>query len=196
MRLLSPTLVLGSVLAVTVVAGGQQTASKSVRLEDLTWVDAEARLGPDTVVVIPLGAAAKEHGPHLKLRNDAILAEHLTRRVTDAAAVVVAPAISYHYYPAFLEYPGSTSLSLATALDGLASINRAHRGGAEFTETHGERSTIMKLHRRSRRAQRGTPACWAGARPSLRALRVSVFALLRDLRYLRPLASASASRFT
>lgn len=124
MRLLSPTLVLGSVLAVTVVVGGQQTASKSVRLEDLTWVDAEARLGPDTVVVIPLGAAAKEHGPHLKLRSDAILAEHLTKRVTDAAVVVVAPAISYHYYPAFLEYPGSTSLSLVTARDMTADIVR------------------------------------------------------------------------
>ena len=124
MRLLSPTLVLGCVLVVTVVAEGQQTASRSVRLEDLAWVDAEARLAPDTVVVIPLGAAAKEHGPHLKLRNDATLAEHLTRRVTDATAVVVAPAISYHYYPAFLEYPGSTSLSLATARDMTADIVR------------------------------------------------------------------------
>lgn len=124
MRLLNSTFVLGCVLVVTVVVDGRQTASRSVRLEDLAWVDAEARLVPDTVVVIPLGAAAKEHGPHLKLRNDAILAEHLTRRMTDAAAVVVAPALSYHYYPAFLEYPGSTSLSLATARDMTADIVR------------------------------------------------------------------------
>jgi creatinine amidohydrolase len=125
MRLLSPTLLLGSVLAVTVAVSGQQTTSKSVRLEDLTWVEAEPRLGPDTVVVIPLGAAAKEHGPHLKLRNDALLAEHLTKRVTDAALIVVAPAMTYHYYPAFLEYPGSTSLSLATARDMTAEIVRS-----------------------------------------------------------------------
>ena len=36
-------------------------------LEELTWLEAEALLGPDTVVVLPLGAAAKEHGPHLRL---------------------------------------------------------------------------------------------------------------------------------
>ncbi|MCA1560972.1 MAG: creatininase family protein, partial [Acidobacteria bacterium] len=125
MRLLSPTLLLGSALAVTVVAGGQQPTARSVRLEDLTWVEAEARLGPDTVVVIPLGAAAKEHGPHLKLRNDALLAEQLTKRVIDATTVVVAPAVTYHYYPAFLEYPGSTSLSVATARDMTADIVRS-----------------------------------------------------------------------
>ena len=67
-------------------------------------------LTPETVVVIPLGAGSKEHGPHLKLGNDLTLADYLTQRVVDAAAVVVAPTLTYHFYPAFLEYPGSTSL--------------------------------------------------------------------------------------
>jgi creatinine amidohydrolase len=51
----------------------------------------------------------------LKLGNDAILANYLTRRVLEASDVVVAPALPYHYFPAFLEYPGSTSLTLDTA---------------------------------------------------------------------------------
>ena len=85
------------------------------RLENLTWPEAEPLLTPDAVVVIPLGAASKEHGPHLKLRNDSTIADYLTRRVLDAAAVVVAPTLTYHYYPAFVEYPGSTTLSLDTA---------------------------------------------------------------------------------
>ena len=38
-----------------------------VLLENLTWVEAKDRLSADAVVVIALGAAAKEHGPHLKL---------------------------------------------------------------------------------------------------------------------------------
>jgi creatinine amidohydrolase len=92
-------------------------APSSVRLEDLSWPDAEKRLTEDAVVVLPLGAAAKEHGPHLKLRNDLTLAEYLTRRVMSQATVVVAPALTYHFYPAFLEYPGSTSLNLPTARD-------------------------------------------------------------------------------
>jgi hypothetical protein len=40
---------------------------RSVRLEDLTWKQAAAALTPRAVVVIPLGAASKEHGKHLKL---------------------------------------------------------------------------------------------------------------------------------
>jgi creatinine amidohydrolase len=99
-------------------------AGKSHRLEVLTWQEAERVLTPETVVLIPLGAGSKEHGPHLKLRNDLTLAEYLTTRVADATAVVVAPTLTYHFYPAFLEYPGSTSLSLASARDMTAEIVR------------------------------------------------------------------------
>jgi creatinine amidohydrolase len=88
---------------------------KGVRLAEITWQQAADVLRPETVVVIPLGAGSKEHGPHLKLGNDAALAEYLTNRVLQAADVVVAPPLPYHYYPAFTEYPGSTSLTLETA---------------------------------------------------------------------------------
>lgn len=43
-------------------------------LSDLTWVEAEAVLGPESIVVIPLGAQSKEHGPHLRLDNDFVMA--------------------------------------------------------------------------------------------------------------------------
>jgi creatinine amidohydrolase len=92
-----------------------QQSPKGIRLSDITWQQAGDLLRPDTVVVIPLGAGSKEHGPHLKLGNDAILADYLTRRVLEASDVVVAPALPYHYYPAFVEYPGSPSLTLDTA---------------------------------------------------------------------------------
>ena len=90
-------------------------AARGIRLANLTWPEAAAILKPETVVVIPLGAGSKEHGPHLKLNNDAVIADYLTRRVLDASDVVVAPALPYHFYPAFVEYPGSTTLTLETA---------------------------------------------------------------------------------
>ena len=92
-----------------------QQGPKGIRLADITWHQAADVLRPETVVVIPLGAGSKEHGPHLKLGNDAALADYLTRRVLDASDVVVAPTLSYHFYPAFTEYPGSTTLTLETA---------------------------------------------------------------------------------
>ena len=94
-------------------------------LEDMTWQEAERALTPEAVVVLPLGAAAKERGPHLLLKNDWILAEYLKQRVLAAADVVVAPTIAYSYYPAFAEYPGSISLRLETARDLLVDACRS-----------------------------------------------------------------------
>jgi creatinine amidohydrolase len=99
--------------------------NKGVLLENLAWQEAEKALRPETVVVIPLGAAAKEHGPHLKLKNDWTMAEYYKRRVLQAADVVIAPTVNYHFYPGFLEYPGSTSLRLETARDLIVDVCRS-----------------------------------------------------------------------
>ena len=118
-----------------------------VLLEDLTWKDAEAVLTPDTVVVIPIGAQAKEHGPHLKLGNDFTIAEYLKRRVLERTDVVVAPTVNYHYYPAFVDYPGSTTLRLETARDLLVDICRslARFGPRRFYALNTGVSTVRAL---------------------------------------------------
>jgi creatinine amidohydrolase len=99
-------------------------AFPGVLLEDLTWVEAEKALTSETVVVIPLGAESKEHGPHLKLKNDFILAEYLKKRVVEKSDVVIAPTVNYGFYPAFVEYPGATSLTLETSRDMIVEICR------------------------------------------------------------------------
>jgi creatinine amidohydrolase len=110
------------------VAAAGQAKTKGVLLEDLTWLEAEKVLTKETVVVIPLGAAAKEHGPHMKLKNDWLIAEYLKRRVLEQSDVVVAPTVNYHFYPAFLEYPGSTSLRLETARDLIVDVCKSLAG--------------------------------------------------------------------
>jgi creatinine amidohydrolase len=107
------------------MASPKPADTASTWLEQVSWYQAADALKPDTVVVIPLGAAAKEHGPHLKLSNDAKLAEFLVRRVADATPVVVAPPLNYHFYPAFQEYPGSTSLAANTARDLTSDVVRS-----------------------------------------------------------------------
>ena len=59
--------------SVTQRVSKKQTA---VLLENLTWDEAERVLTPDAVVVIPLGAECKEHGRHLPLNNDFLMAEY------------------------------------------------------------------------------------------------------------------------
>jgi creatinine amidohydrolase len=101
-------------LAASPLAQGTKPAG-GVALADLSWVDAEPVLTASSVVVIPLGAGVLEQGPHLKLNSDERLARYLGARVQTAASVVMAPPLTYHFYPAFLEYPGSASLTQATA---------------------------------------------------------------------------------
>lgn len=100
-------------------------AAPGLLLEELTWPEAEKVLTPDTIVVLPLGAAAKEHGPHLKLKNDFLIAEYLKERVLEKATVVVAPTLNYHFYPAFVEYPGSTTFTQDTARNVVVEICRS-----------------------------------------------------------------------
>ena len=120
---------------------------KGVLLEDLTWVEAETALKPDTIVVIPIGAGSKEHGPHLRLKNDFLLAEYFKRRILASANVVIAPTVNYHYYPAFGEYPGSTTLRLETARDLLVDICRslARYGPRRFYALNTGISTLRPL---------------------------------------------------
>lgn len=97
-------------------------SQSSVRLADLSWQEAERLLKPDTLILLPLGAAAKEHGPHLKLDNDHRLAEALSGLVMQRTPVIVAPAVTFHHYPAFSTYPGSVSLRFNTARDLIVDI--------------------------------------------------------------------------
>ena len=94
-----------------------QPQLRGVVLADLTWQQAEQALRPETVVVFALGAASKEHGPHLRLDNDRTLAAYFEARLLAAADVVVAPMLTYHHYPAFVQYPGSITLRPEVARD-------------------------------------------------------------------------------
>lgn len=123
----------------------------AVFLRDLTWIEAEKVLGPDTIVVIPIGAAAKEHGPHLRLDNDERLADGYARLLAESADIapgcVIAPTLTYHFYPAFVEYPGSTTLRMETARDVTIDVVRslAAHGPRRFYALNTGVSTVRAL---------------------------------------------------
>lgn len=125
----------------------EQGEMKGRLLAQMTWVEAREALTPETIVVIPLGAAAKEHGPHLQLSNDEQIARYLTLRVLEAREVLVAPSLDYFYYPAFVEYPGSTSLRLETARDLVVDVVKslARHGPRRFYVLNTGVSTLKPL---------------------------------------------------
>ena len=89
----------------------------SVIIENLTWIEAEKVFQTHKIALVALGARTKEHGPHLPLNNDYIMAEYLKTRVMAETSVIVYPTFQYGFYPAFTTYSGSISINDDTFRD-------------------------------------------------------------------------------
>jgi creatinine amidohydrolase len=102
--------------------------NKAIFLEDISWTEAREILNAESLVVIPLGAGSKEHGPHLPLSTDFIQAEGIKNKLALERKVIIAPTVNYGFYPAFLKYAGSTSLTFSTGTDMILQIVRSIAG--------------------------------------------------------------------
>lgn len=118
-------LLLSTVFSVACFSQKRNPANKAIYLEDISWTVSQPLLTSDAVVVIPLGAGSKEHGPHLPLSADFIQADGLAKLVALQRKVIITPVVNYGFYPAFLKYPGSTSTNFKTATDMVVQIVRS-----------------------------------------------------------------------
>lgn len=83
-------------------------------IERMRWDDVAQRIRDGAVAILPIGAAAKQHGFHLPLGTDRIQAEWLAGKMAEKFDALVWPTLTYGHYPAFVEYAGSSSLSVST----------------------------------------------------------------------------------
>jgi len=81
---------------------------------ELTWLEVEQRISAGAAAILPIGAAAKEHGLHLPMNSDQTQAEWFAARLSEEINALVWPTIVYGPYPAFSGFPGSISLSAGT----------------------------------------------------------------------------------
>ncbi len=82
-------------------------ATPGAFLGHLTWPEAEDLLSRAPLVVLPVGAGAKEHGPHLPMNADAVVLDFLCQAAVDSLPVVVVPPILHGWFPAFRAFPGT-----------------------------------------------------------------------------------------
>lgn len=80
-------------------------------IENVSWDNVQKGIEDGRVVVVPVGAAAKEHGQHLPLGTDKLIAKYYCERVSKKFPILIAPMVQFGYYPAFQKYPGSQSIS-------------------------------------------------------------------------------------
>ena len=83
-------------------------------IERMHWDEVARRIDGGAIAILPIGAAAKQHGFHLPLNTDRIQAEWLAGKMAERIDALIWPTLTYGHYPAFVEYAGSSSLSIAT----------------------------------------------------------------------------------
>lgn len=84
------------------------------RVAGISWPEVETRLNQGATALLPVAAAAKEHGRHLPMATDLLQAEWLVDQLLGRRNLLVWPTLNYGFYPAFTDYPGSISLSRDT----------------------------------------------------------------------------------
>ena len=83
-------------------------------VSELSWPEIEQRIKVGACALLPVGASAKEHGLHLPMNTDYLQAKWLSDKLALQSNLLIWPVVNYGYYPAFVNFPGSVTLSETT----------------------------------------------------------------------------------
>jgi creatinine amidohydrolase len=114
-------------------------------LERMTWEEAQAALDEKRVLIVPIGAI-EQHGPHLPLATDAIVAFELARRAARRQGAVVAPAMCYAARSSPRSGGGGRSFAGSTGVTGRTLISLVRDVTAEFFRSGFRRVAYLNAH--------------------------------------------------
>jgi creatinine amidohydrolase len=102
-----------------------QTNEKEVDLSRMSWPEVQARLEAGLrLAIIPVGSF-EQHGPHLPLRTDFMLAYGRATRIARLVEGVVVPVVTAGCSDHHLDFPGTVSLRPETLIDILTDAARS-----------------------------------------------------------------------
>lgn len=132
-------------------------------LGDLSWPEAEKRFAVSPIVIVPFGAGAKEHGPHLPMNADRVVMDYLLQAAIESSDVIITPPILHGWFPAFRDFPG-TEISDPTVFQDyvqLVGMSLANQGAQRivFLNTGISKATGLPISIAAReiRVQTGVP---------------------------------------
>lgn len=89
-------------------------ATTSLALDELSWIDAAAHLAREPRLIIPVGAL-EQHGPHLPLGSNVLIARRIAIDLSAEFGVLRAPTMYYGVnVPSEREYAGTATLRQKT----------------------------------------------------------------------------------
>src|SRR3954451_11330959 len=106
--------------------GPADAPTTSHRYAQLTWPEVAAWARRDPVCLIPV-ATLEDHGYHLPIDTDAVIAEALAERsvLSRRANSLLLPTVTHGYTPHHMQFPGSITIGWKTFVDHLLDIGRS-----------------------------------------------------------------------
>ncbi|MFH5843397.1 creatininase family protein [Haladaptatus sp. CMAA 1909] len=92
-------------------------------LADKTWPELGDYVAKETVAVVPLGST-EQHGPHLPLATDHLIAEALAREAADRAGYLCTPTINVGVSTHHMQFHGTMSVDPPQFRDYVESFSR------------------------------------------------------------------------
>lgn len=124
------------------------------------WPDVRDHLAARRPVLLPFGAY-EQHGPHLPLATDTVMASALARRIAERVGGLLLPAVAYGETSGNAGFPGTVSLSFDTVraitLDMCAALHR--HGARHLIVVNGDfgNQAPLRLAAREARDRLGLP---------------------------------------
>lgn len=86
-----------------------------IKMDEMTWMEFNAKIKEGAVTILPIGAC-EQHGPHLPLNVDTVLANGFALKLAERINGIVAPTINYGYKSKPLSgggplFPGTVDLN-------------------------------------------------------------------------------------
>jgi creatinine amidohydrolase len=126
-------------------------AEPTVAIDRMSWVEFRDRVAAGAIVIVPVGAL-EQHGHHLPLGVDAILAVAIAERVARRVDGLVAPVLAYGYKSQPRTgggdaFPGTTGLDAATLIHLVRDVVRqfARHGATRLAVIDGHYENEMFL---------------------------------------------------
>ncbi|MDD3627588.1 MAG: creatininase family protein [bacterium] len=83
-------------------------------LAEFTYKEVRKYLSQNKSLIIPIGTC-EQHGMHLPLETDTIIAEFYTKKISSKFKILAAPTVNYGVnLPCDMQFPGTTSLAPET----------------------------------------------------------------------------------
>ncbi len=135
---------------------------------ELTWPELPTAVAEHRVALLAFGAI-EEHGPHLPLATDDLVADHLARRLADRVGLLRLPTVPYGQVWSLEHFPGSLSVGddtlVALITDLARGLVRNEVRGLVLLSAHLGNAAALK---RASRELEGTLPALALTYPGLR----------------------------